>query len=74
MLYYFWMVTEGGFARAADRLEMAVQTISAQVQDLEKSWVTNCQAIGPRCGAHRGGPGGIWTGRRNIPAGSVHCR
>ncbi|MDA8444067.1 LysR substrate-binding domain-containing protein [Paracidovorax valerianellae] len=37
-LYYFWMVTkEGGFARAADRLEMAVQTISAQVRDLEKA-------------------------------------
>lgn len=36
-LYYFWMVAkEGGFARAADRLEMAVQTISAQVRDLEK--------------------------------------
>jgi LysR family transcriptional activator of nhaA len=37
-LYYFWMVAkEGGFARAADRLEMAVQTISAQVRDLEKA-------------------------------------
>ncbi|UVH60619.1 LysR substrate-binding domain-containing protein [Variovorax paradoxus] len=37
-LYYFWMVAkEGGFARAADRLEMAVQTISAQVRDLEKT-------------------------------------
>ena len=37
-LYYFWMVAkEGGFARAADRLQMAVQTISAQVRELEKS-------------------------------------
>lgn len=37
-LYYFWVVTkEGGFARAAERLDMAVQTISAQVRDLEKS-------------------------------------
>jgi LysR family transcriptional activator of nhaA len=37
-LHYFWVVTkEGGFARAADRLGMAVQTISAQVRDLEKS-------------------------------------
>ncbi|MBS7780043.1 LysR family transcriptional regulator [Acidovorax sp. CCYZU-2555] len=36
-LYYFWMVAkEGGFARAADRLGMAVQTISVQVRDLEK--------------------------------------
>ena len=37
-LYYFWVVTkEGGFARAAQRLDMAVQTISAQVRELEKS-------------------------------------
>ncbi|MDR0577588.1 MAG: LysR family transcriptional regulator [Candidatus Accumulibacter sp.] len=37
-LYYFWMVSkEGGFARAAARLGMAVQTISAQVRELEKS-------------------------------------
>ena len=37
-LYYFWVVAkEGGFARAADRLQMAVQTISAQVRELEKS-------------------------------------
>src|SRR5690349_9476048 len=37
-LYYFWIVVkEGGFARAAERLGMAVQTISAQVRELEKS-------------------------------------
>jgi LysR family transcriptional activator of nhaA len=37
-LYYFWVVTkEGGFARAATRLDMAIQTISAQVKELEKS-------------------------------------
>ncbi|MEI7465184.1 MAG: LysR family transcriptional regulator [Burkholderiales bacterium] len=37
-LYYFWVVTkEGGFARAAARLDMAVQTISAQVRELEKA-------------------------------------
>lgn len=37
-LYYFWMVAkEGGIARAAERLDMAVQTISAQVRDLEKA-------------------------------------
>ena len=37
-LYYFWMVgKEGGFARAAERLDMAIQTISAQVHELEKS-------------------------------------
>jgi len=37
-LYYFWIVAkEGGFARAADRLDMAIQTISAQVRELEKN-------------------------------------
>lgn len=37
-LYYFWVVArEGGMARAAERLNMAVQTISAQVRELEKS-------------------------------------
>jgi LysR family transcriptional activator of nhaA len=37
-LYYFWIVVnEGGFARAADRLDMAVQTISAQVRELERA-------------------------------------
>jgi LysR family transcriptional activator of nhaA len=37
-LYYFWVVTkEGGFARAAERLDLAVQTISAQVRELEKA-------------------------------------
>ena len=37
-LYYFWVVgKEGGFARAAERLGMAIQTISAQVRDLERS-------------------------------------
>ena len=37
-LHYFWVVTkEGGFTRAAERLDMAVQTISAQVRELEKA-------------------------------------
>jgi LysR family transcriptional activator of nhaA len=37
-LHYFWVVAkEGGFARAAERLGMAVQTISAQVRELEKA-------------------------------------
>ena len=36
-LYYFWVVAkEGGFAHAAERLDMAVQTISAQVRELER--------------------------------------
>lgn len=37
-LYYFWVVVkESGFARAAERLDMAVQTISVQVRELEKA-------------------------------------
>lgn len=36
-LYYFWVVAkEGGFARAAERLGIAVQTVSVQVRELEK--------------------------------------
>ncbi|HBT32050.1 MAG TPA: LysR family transcriptional regulator [Pusillimonas sp.] len=36
-LYYFWIVgKEGGFARAANRLGVAVQTVSAQVRALER--------------------------------------
>lgn len=37
-LYYFWAVCkEGGVSRAAERLGMAVQTVSAQVRELEQS-------------------------------------
>ena len=37
-LHYFWVVAqEGGFVRAAERLDMAVQTISAQVRELERA-------------------------------------
>ena len=37
-LHYFWVVAKaGGFARAAERLDMAIQTVSAQVKELEKS-------------------------------------
>ncbi len=37
-LYYFWVVAkEGGMARAAARLGMAVQTVSTQVRELEQS-------------------------------------
>ncbi len=36
-LYYFWVVAkEGGMVRAADRLGMAVQTVSTQVRELER--------------------------------------
>lgn len=37
-LYYFWVVgKEGGIAKAAERLGMAVQTVSTQVRELERS-------------------------------------
>lgn len=37
-LYYFWVVAkEGGVSRAAERLGMAVQTVSAQVHALERA-------------------------------------
>jgi LysR family transcriptional activator of nhaA len=36
-LYYFWVVAhEGGISRAAARLDMAVQTVSVQVRELER--------------------------------------
>lgn len=37
-LHYFWVVAkEGGVSRAAQRLGMAVQTVSAQVRELERA-------------------------------------
>lgn len=37
-LYYFWVVAkQGGLSRAASRLGIAVQTVSAQVRELERS-------------------------------------
>lgn len=37
-LYYFWVVAkEGGISRAAEKLDMAIQTVSAQVRELERS-------------------------------------
>jgi LysR family transcriptional activator of nhaA len=37
-LYYFWVVAkEGGISKAADKLDMAVQTVSAQVRELERA-------------------------------------
>ena len=37
-LYYFWVVAkESGISRAADKLDMAVHTVSAQVRELERS-------------------------------------
>jgi LysR family transcriptional activator of nhaA len=37
-LYYFWVAAkEGGIARAAERLDMAIQTVSTQVRELERN-------------------------------------
>lgn len=37
-LYYFWVVAkEGSMSKAAERLDIAIQTVSAQVHELEKS-------------------------------------
>jgi len=37
-LFYFWVVAkEGGVSRAAERLGLAVQTVSTQVRELERS-------------------------------------
>lgn len=45
-LYYFWMVAkEGGMSHAAARLGMAVQTVSAQVRELERD--LGCQLLKP---------------------------
>jgi LysR family transcriptional activator of nhaA len=45
-LYYFWMVAkEGGMSHAATRLNMAVQTVSAQVRELERD--LGCQLLKP---------------------------
>ena len=45
-LYYFWVVAkEGGVSKAADKLNMAVQTVSAQVRELERS--LGCELLKP---------------------------
>jgi len=45
-LYYFWIVAkEGGMSHAAARLDMAVQTVSAQVRELERD--LGCQLLKP---------------------------
>ena len=45
-LYYFWVVAkEGSMSRAAERMGMAVQTVSAQVRELERD--LGCQLLRP---------------------------
>ena len=45
-LYYFWVVAkEGGISKAAQKLDMAVQTVSAQVRELEKD--LGCELLKP---------------------------
>ncbi|HEX5806219.1 MAG TPA: LysR family transcriptional regulator [Macromonas sp.] len=61
-LYYFWVVAkEGGMTHAAARLDMAVQTVSAQVRELERD--LGCQLLKPA------GRGLVLT-----PAGEAACR
>ena len=80
-LYYFWMVAkEGGFSRAAERLDMAIQTISAQVRELERNLGHQLLAGRTRRGPDRCRPGGLRPRRGNFPdrpgpgAGSAHRR
>jgi LysR family transcriptional regulator, transcriptional activator of nhaA len=45
-LYYFWVVAkEGGVSRGAERLGMAIQTVSTQVRELER--VLGCVLLKP---------------------------
>lgn len=45
-LYYFWVVAkEGGMSKAAGKLGMAVQSVSAQVRELEKE--LGCELLKP---------------------------
>jgi len=45
-LYYFWVVAKAGsMSRAAEQLGMAVQTVSAQVRELERD--LGCQLLRP---------------------------
>jgi len=45
-LYYFWVVAkEGSMSNAAARLDMAVQTVSAQVRELERD--LGCELLRP---------------------------
>ena len=45
-LYYFWVVAkEGGISKAAGKLDMAVQTVSAQVRELSGRWVMPCSSL-----------------------------
>ena len=48
-LHYFWVVAkEGGISRAAERLGVAVQTISAQLKELNS-------LSAPPCSPRKGG-------------------
>ncbi|MFZ4481637.1 MAG: helix-turn-helix domain-containing protein [Rhodoferax sp.] len=57
LCYFSLAAKEGGISRAAEKLDMAVQTVSAQVRDAA-STPTVRQAVGvcdglPKLGAHR---------------------
>jgi hypothetical protein len=51
--HYFWVVARRRLSRAADKLDMAVQTVSAQVRELERSWLRPAQTSGAWLGADR---------------------
>jgi LysR family transcriptional regulator, transcriptional activator of nhaA len=57
-LYYFWVTAkEGGMSHAAARLGMAVQTMSAQVRQLERELGHSLfKPAGSRPGTDRGRP------------------
>ena len=69
-LYYFWVVAkEGGIARAADRLGMAVQTVSAQVRALEQALGHALFKPAGRACADRGRRSRHGARRPDLPAG-----
>ena len=68
-LYFFWVVTkEGGVTRAAERLGLAVQTISSQLAQLEQSVGKSLLAPQGRRLVDRGGAAGARLRRPDFPA------
>jgi LysR family transcriptional activator of nhaA len=74
-LHYFWVVTkEGGFARVAEWLDMAAQTISALVRELERALGHRLlKPSGRGVALTEGGPGRLRARRGDLPAGPGHC-
>ena len=56
-LFYFWMtMKEGSISKAAERLDVAVQTISMQVSTGEKHWKSPACPTGQASCLDRGRP------------------